>query len=341
MAEKCILEKAIGETRAAVITNGKPIEFHLRRWSDEGRPRAGDVFSGRIRSVDNGLMAAFLDLGLGDDKAVTGMLRFSLAPNAPKFVEGQMVRVEIIREAEKDKGPLVMFKELSDSAKPGPETVSSLEDMISKRFPNIKFENGEVGGVDYASEAEIALSGGGYIYIEHTRAATMIDIDTAGGQKTKVSIAAAKEIASQIRLRGIGGLILIDFPNFRKKKDRADVWQTLKDCIDNDINLVKIGHFSRFDTVELTRSRSGPTITQITNDRFGNPTPETTALSGLRRIEKEARVDGGAKLVLQLPEPALDWLNADTINWQQALSEKIGKRYRVVSGTGVDVYKDA
>lgn len=340
MARKCVIEQAIGETRAAVFEKNKPVEYHLRRWSDEKRPRAGDVFSARIRSIDNGLMAAFLDIGLGESKSVTGMLRFSLAPKAARFTEGQMVRIEIIREAEADKGPLVSFIETSEASAPGPEKTIDLQEYLSARYPSLVFETGMVGGVDYVTDSEVQLPGGGYIYIEHTRAATMIDVDTAGGQKAKVSVAAAKEVASQIRLRGIGGLVLIDFPNFRKKKDRADVWQTLSDNFQNDPNTVKIAPFSRFDTVELTRSRSGATIGQIVNGVHGNPTPESLALSGLRRLEKEARVDGGAKLVLELPQAAYDWLQANHIEWESALSERIGRRYRVLAGKGVDVYKD-
>ena len=334
----CTIEHAIGETRAAIHHKGKDVEYHLRRWSDEGVPRAGDIFSGRVTKVDSQLMAAFIDLGAGDQP---GLMRFSMTPNAPRLSEGQMVRVRIVRDAEPNKGPLVEFTDISDAEKPGAEKTGRLEDFIASRYPNIKIDQGLVGGIDYVSDTEVALKVGGYIYIEHTRAGTMIDIDTAGGQKTKVSIAAAREIAAQLRLRGIGGLVVIDFPNFRKKKDRSDVWQTLQDCLHSDPNITKIAPFSRFDTVELTRSKSGLTIGQIMLDKFGEPSAETMALKGLRRLEKEARVDGGARLVLQLPQKAFEWLQSGVIAWEQALSERIGARFKVVSGDKLDVFKDA
>lgn len=336
MANLCKIEEAIGETRAVILHKKQPIEYHLWRWSGEGMARVGDVFSGRVSRVDKGLMAAFIDLG----QEPHGLLRFTMSPQAPHLLEGQLVRVKVLRSAEQGKGPLVGFVELSDAKKPAKEKSQTFKDMIRERYPNIAFEEGAVvSGISWAAEEEVALKGGGYIYIEHTRAGTMIDVDTAGGQKTKVSIEAAREIAKQIKLRGIGGLVLIDFPNFRKKKDRADVWQTLNDCFANDTNLVKIAPFSRFDTVELTRSRSGFTVAQIMLDKNGQPTAETQALKGLRRLLKEARLDGGAKMVLALPEAAYDWLQSGTIDWKRGLTGQIGARFTVKLGDKIDVYK--
>jgi len=332
VVKACVIENAIGETRAAVYAKNKPVEYYLRRWSDANKPRAKDIFSGRIKSVDKQLMAAFVDLGVGPP----GMMRFAMTPNAPRFVEGQMVRVRIYRESEPGKGPLLEYFEPSEAKKPSGEKIGTLSDYIGARFPGIEITEGVVDGIEFVADTEVPIPGGGYFYIEQTRAGTMIDIDTAGGQKTKVSIAAARAITSQLRLRGIGGLVLIDFPNFRNKKDRADVWQTLSDCLGNDPNITKIAPFSRFDTVELTRARTGPSISQILR---ANP-DETMALAGVRQLEKEARVDGGAKLVLQLPKNAYDWLESDVIGWRNAMSERIGSRFQLEIGEKTEVFKD-
>ena len=336
MVDICRIENAIGETRASIIHKKKIVEYYIRRWSAEHAPHVNDEFSGRVIRVDKGLMAAFVELGHGP----AGLLRFTMSPNAPHLQEGQMVRVKVLREAETGKGPLVGYVGESSATQPQEEKTTSLKDMIKARYPNISFEEGEVNGISWAAEEEVTLKTGGYLYIEHTRAATMIDIDTAGGQKSKVSIEAAKEIARQVRLRGIGGLVLIDFPNFRKKKDRADVWQTLKDGFTSDPNAVKIAPFSRFDTVELTRMRSTNPIAQILLGKNGEATAETIALHGLRRLVKEARIDGGAKLVLELPKYAYEWLTAEHINWNTPLTDKIGARYCLEIGSKIDVYKD-
>ena len=337
MVDTCRIEKAIGETRACVFHKKQAVEFYVRRWSQENHPRVGDQFSGRVLKIDKNMMAAFIDLGKNSGPA--GLLRFTMSPNAPHLTEGQILSVKIIREAEPNKGPLLSYLGESTDKTPCKKTSVSLKEMIQTRYPDIVFEGGDVNGISWAAEEEISLKSGGYIYIEHTRAATMIDIDTAGGQKSKVSIEAAKEIAKQIRQRGIGGLVLIDFPNFRKKKDRSDVWQTLVDGFKSDPNTVKIDHFSRFDTVGLTRSRSSQTIAQILHID-GKLSSETIALQGLRRLIKEARLEGGAKFVLELQNSAYDWLMADHIEWRDALTNKIGARFSVRQGAKLDVYKD-
>ncbi len=336
MAKLCRIENAIGEERAAIIDHKRDIEYFVRRWSGRDIARKGEVFSARVLRIDKDLMAAFVDMGCGEN----GLLRFAMSNNAPRLVEGAMVRVEVLRQAEIDKGPLVRFIEPSKADRPTKEKSISLRQAISARYPGIKFEDSLVNGIDEAAETEIALQGGGYIYIEHTRAGTMIDVDTGTGQKSAVGIASAREIARQIRKRGIGGLILVDFPNFRKRKIRADVWQTFKDGFNGDLDHPKIAPFSRFGTVEMTRTRRGPSIAQIMMGKDGEPTTETIALRGLRRLTKEANVDGGARLVLQVPSAAYKWLEADIIGWRKAMAARIGERFRVVSGAVIDVYKD-
>ncbi len=336
MAKLCRIEDAIGEERAAVIVHKRDVEYYIRRWSEKGVARKGEVFSARVLRIDKDMMAAFVDMGSGEN----GLLRFAMSNNAPRLVEGAMVRVEVLRQAETGKGPLVRFLEPSEADKPAKEKSVSLREAISDRYPGIKFEETHVNGVDEAADTEVALQGGGYIYIEHTRAGTMIDVDTGTGQKSAVGIAAAREIARQVRKRGIGGLILVDLPNFRKRKVQADVWQTFKDGFNDDPDMPKIAPYSRFGTIEMTRTRTGPSIAQIMIGKDGELTTETIALQGLRRLTTEANVEGGAKLVLQVPEAAFQWLEADTIGWRNALAERIGERFRLVSGATIDVYKD-
>ncbi len=336
MAKLCRIEQAIGEERAAVIAHKRDIEYYVRRESEAGIARKGDVFSGRVKRIDKDLMAAFIDLGNGE----SGLLRFAMTPGAPRLVEGAMIRASILRQGETGKAALLKYMEPSDAKNPVKEKSSSLREAISARYPGIKFEDGHVNGIEAVAETETALQGGGYIYIEHTRAGTMIDVDTGTGQKSEVGMTAAREIARQIRRRGIGGLILIDFPNFRKRKIKADVWQTFKDGFNDDPDMPKIAPWSRFGTIEMTRTRRGPSIAQILLGPDGCPTAETLALAGLRRLATEAEIDGGSRLVLQVPEAGYNWLETDSINWRQDLAQRIGQRFRVVAGNIIDVYKD-
>jgi len=57
-------------------------------------------------------------------------------------------------------------------------------------------------------------------------------------------------------------------------------------------------------------------------------------------LATEAEIDGGSRLVLQVPEAGYNWLETDSINWRQDLAQRIGQRFRVVAGNIIDVYKD-
>lgn len=334
---KLCVEERIGETRAALYKGKSCLELFLTRRSEGLRPSAGDIFSGRVRSVDSALSAAFLDLG--DDQP--GFLNFSAAPGAPRFREGQMLRVRVTREAEGDKGPILSYIEVSEAETPARETGEDIISRLKGMYPDLEVTQAAVPDFLGAIEPDVALKGGGSITIERTRAITAIDVDTgAAQQKRGVAIAAAKEAARQIRLRGIGGLILIDFPNLRKKKDRDDTWQCLVDNFEGDPRAVKLAPFSRFGTVELSRAKTGRSLSEIMLNRHGLPTPETQALEGLARLVREGRASGGAQLELMLPKAGYDWLMSDKIDWKAQLNNEIGARYSVAIGDGIDVRAD-
>ena len=344
----CKIEQAIGETRACVYHGKTPIEFHLWRASQAGLARIGDVFVGKITKIEKEIMAAFIDLGpacvaSGDNgenisKRQSGLLRFAMAKGAPKLSEGQMVQVKIKRQAENNKGALVEFLQISNAKRPAKTSANTLQDFISARFGDINFIQAKVSGLGALLESEIALASGGSISIEHTRAGTMIDVDSGTAPKFKTAIEAAKLAARQIRLRGIGGLILVDFPNLRAKKQRADLWQTFSDGFNSDVSTVKIAPLSRFGTIEMTRAKFGPSLSEICLDRCGRLTAETIAITGLRRLQLEAGKTG-EKLVLALPKAGLAWLEENKNIWQSGLNDRIGKRYSLKSANSIDVYK--
>lgn len=334
---KIVISERIGETRAAVYDGKKCVELHLARASEARRAFPGDIYSGRVSSVDTSLSAAFLDLGAGPQ----GFLNFSLAPGAPKFREGQMLRVSVSREAESGKGPIMAFIEMSDADEARREKGGNLKSRLLARFPDAQVTDSNIPDFDAAIERDVALKGGGSISLEPTKAICAIDVDTGmGGSKKKVSLAAAKEAARQIRLRGIGGLILIDFPNMRSKKDRDDVWQTLADNFQNDPNAIKVAPMSRFGTVEISRAKPHRSLMEMMTDRYGQPTAETLALQGVARLVSEGAASGGAQLTLTAPRKAYDWLERNKDLWHDALSKKIGARFSTALGETLDVKAD-
>ncbi len=324
MKRRCVIDDAIGETRAAVWEGKVLAELYTRRWTDEARPRIGDRFAGRVTRIEKSLAAAFIDLG----GKIDGFLKFTTAPNAPRLTEGSRIEVEIIREAEGDKGPVVKFISASEETVPGRTSGKDLRTFIAERFPAIKFEDAKVGTLLDAVQTDILVPGGGSISIERTRALTAIDIDSGNAVSPfSVAKAACPLIAHQLRLRGIGGLIVIDFPNLRQRKQREDIISELENSFKEDPNILKFSGLSRFGVVEMTRSRIGPSLDEILLDRSGQESVETQALEALRRLEQEGRAHPGAKLTLQVPTKVYDWLQSGIIEWKKPLSDRLGARY--------------
>lgn len=338
LKRRCVIEEAVGETRAAVYENKTLVELYVRRWSDKNKARAGDVFHGVVRRVDNGMGAAFIDLGSDP----MGFLKFTMAPNAPRFREGQRLEVEVTREAEMAKGPVLRYKKLVEAGKPGRISGGDIKDYIFERFNGwVKFEEAKINSIEEACTREIAIEGGGDIAIDFTRALVAIDVDKGPAQSGfSVGQNVLPLIASQLRLRGIGGLIVIDLPNLRQPKQREKLYHLAQTAFENDPNIVKIAPMSRFGTVEMTRSKPAASLDEILNNQYGQPTDETLALRALRRLEAEARSHAGAQLTLYLPERAKRWLETGLIEWRVEMINRIGARFLLDDHHKIDVKSD-
>jgi ribonuclease G len=125
--------------------------------------------------------------------------------------------------------------------------------------------------VEDAVQPRSALPSGGSILIEQTEAATIIDVNSESAAAThvggdsermflRINLAAAREIAHQIRLRNIGGIILIDFVDLKDTAARRQVVDRLRAAVALDSVPVWVGAMSRLGFVELTRRRRGPTL---------------------------------------------------------------------------------
>jgi ribonuclease E len=133
-----------------------------------------------------------------------------------------------------------------------------------------------------ALEPDVALAGGGWIRIEATTALTAIDVNSgeaagAGGPGAlrRVNEAAAQAIARQLRLRNIGGLVVIDFIDMESRRDRAAVAEALRQAVAGDPQTCAVGPMSGFGLVEMTRRRRGRSLA----DSFAEACP-TCAGSG-------------------------------------------------------------
>ena len=117
--------------------------------------------------------------------------------------------------------------------------------------------------IKLALEKNVPLKSGGYIVIDETEALTVIDVNTGkyigtsslGDTILKTNMEAAEEIARQIRLRDIGGIIIIDFIDMKSQDDENLVLNSLKDHLKNDRIKVNIIDITKLGLVELTRKK--------------------------------------------------------------------------------------
>jgi len=264
---RAVIENAIGETRAAVYEGRRLVELYVDRpW--RATPRTGDQFIGRVTSVDPSVAGAWVDIGAN---AVPALLPFAAQRDMPKLVEGQAVEVSILRSQIGSKGATLRFMGESD-AKPGLVKKLTLKERLLQRFPELTFDEAAVNAVDSACETSLALPGGGSITIEQTQALLAVDVDK-GTALTAAAAAneAAKLLASQLRLRGLGGLIVIDFPNLRQPKQRKTLERTLEAACEADPNVTKFNALSRFGVIEMTRSKPDLSLDDILNTNGPSP----------------------------------------------------------------------
>lgn len=125
--------------------------------------------------------------------------------------------------------------------------------------------------IQRALSKKIWLKSGGYIVIETTEALTAIDVNTGRyvGKRNleetilKTNLEAVKEIAFQLRLRNIGGIIVIDFIDMEKEANREKVWNALRDATYKDKSKSNILHMSELGLIEMTRKRTKESIGQV------------------------------------------------------------------------------
>jgi ribonuclease E len=170
--------------------------------------------------------------------------------------------------------------------------------------------------IESAFQREVTLPSGGAIVIDHTEALLSIDINSARATKgsdieetaLNTNLEAADEIARQLRIRDLGGLIVIDFIDMQPPRHHREVENRLRDALKMDRARVQVGRISRFGLLEMSRQRLRPSLGESTQ----NPCPrcagrgtirgvESLSLSVLRIIEEEAMKDNTVRVVARVP----------------------------------------
>ena len=185
------------------------------------------------------------------------------------------------------------------------------------------------------AHAKVALPSGAWITIETTEALTAIDVNSgrftqSGGlEETSlaVNLEAANEIGRQIRLRGIGGLIVVDFIHL--SGDAAPVLAALEKSLGFDRAPVQISPMSQFGIVAITRKRVREPLARLTSAACPSchgsgraPTPQSVALNILRQVEREARAAPGREILAEAAPDVALWLNTH----KEAITPELARR---------------
>src|SRR5210317_2337885 len=191
--------------------------------------------------------------------------------------------------------------------------------------------------IESAFAHNVTLPSGGSIVIDHTEALVSIDINSARATKggdieataLNTNLEAADEIARQLRIRDLGGLIVIDFIDMGPSKHQRDVENRLRDAVRQDRARVQIGKISRFGLLEMSRQRLRPSIGESSHmtcprcSGFGTiRSVESLALAILRLVGEEARKERTSKVIAQLPVEVATFLLNEKRDWVQSLEDR-------------------
>jgi ribonuclease E len=194
--------------------------------------------------------------------------------------------------------------------------------------------------IESAFARTVHLPSGGAVVIDHTEALLSIDINSARATKGSdieetaynTNMESAVEIARQLRLRDLGGLIVIDFIDMSNRKHQREVEECLRRALQIDKARVQIGRISRFGLLEMSRQRLRPSLGESSQETCpicdGHGTirsVESLALSILRLIEEEVMKDYTGQIIVQAPNDVVNFLH----NEKRAALADVESRHKV------------
>jgi ribonuclease E len=194
--------------------------------------------------------------------------------------------------------------------------------------------------IESAYSRQVALPSGGAIVIDHTEALVAIDVNSAratrGGDieetALRTNLEAADEVARQLRLRDLGGLIVIDFIDMESQRNQREVENRLREALKFDRARVQIGKISRFGLMELSRQRLQPSLEETAHINCPRCSgtgfirgTESTALHVLRIMQEEAMKENTGAVHAQVPVDVASFL----LNEKRGEIQKLEGRLKV------------
>ena len=290
-----LIERGIGETRAALVEQGRIVEARVML---EGVVPAGTILDARLKSVGRNAVA------------VAGGYEYLLPRGAAGVTEGSRIAIEVTREAIGTEGWKRPLARLSDS-KPGPAPAIAGREIL---FPAPRDEIEEAGWSDLIDEARsgIADFAGGELRVMVTPAMTLIDVD-GHLPPAELAVAGAEASAALIRRHGITGSIGIDLPNLRGKAERQAAAEAVDAVLPQPYERTAVNGFG---FLQIVRPRRHASLFEMAIDRA---TFEARAL--LRLASRET---GAIELAAH---PAV--IAAIRPDWSEALARQVGGAVRL------------
>ena len=214
-------------------------------------------------------------------------------------------------------------------------------------FTNFQIES----QIESAYTHSVDLPSGGSVVIDHTEALVSIDINSAKSTKGSdieetalaTNVESAIEIARQLRLRDLGGLIVIDFIDMHVYKNQREVENQLRKAVKEDRARIQIGKISRFGLLEMSRQRLRPALSESNQlicprcSGIGSiRSVESLALAILRIIGEEARKDMTVKIIAQLPIEIATYLLNEKRDWVQNIESSHNTKVILVANSGLE-----
>ena len=274
------------------------------------------------------------------------------APRAAPFLiyqEGNVVVRALRDHFSEDFGEVLIDDEGAYNA-----AVQFMGSMMPKMVHRLKYYDNDVPlfsryqieqQIESAFSREVRLESGGAIVIDHTEALVAVDVNSGRATKGQdiaetafqTNLEAAEEIARQIRLRDLGGLIVVDFIDMESPKHQREVENKLKEALKLDRARVQLGRISRFGLMEMSRQRLGASLEEASSE----PCPrcngtgqirgcEATSMHVLRLLHEECMKPGAAEVECQVPVDVAVYLLNEKRRPILELEAKTDTRIRII-----------
>ena len=206
------------------------------------------------------------------------------------------------------------------------EAKEFIDAVIPDHASKVKFYNEEIplfnryqieSQIELAFQREISLNSGGSIVIDPTEAMTAIDVNSARSTKGKdieetaykTNLEAAKEIARQLRLRDVGGLVVIDFIDMTNEDNQNKIESAFRKAVYSDRARVQISNISRFGLLEVSRQRLRPSLNESYDiEHILVRGPRSLGQSILRIIGEDAAKDNTGEIHVYVPADVASYL---------------------------------